>query len=301
MMYRAGDRSAGRLDCVAEVVSPRLLSSVSLLGASLGLAVATALLAQGAAGAASPTQAIQYAATTSASVTAQLNVNQSVAALSKQTVLRFGGDAVTLLRVGGPPAGWESTDEDGNLIVAPSGRWIHATVAIPAVGVRAMRAMWEADIVIAALREQLEARSRRIPVLGAQITGRLPDGTETPIGGGIGVVRLAQDFGESSVAEVESALRRRADAAALQITSIETLRPLQLAPAVVAVTHDPAGFVSEADARMNELFGGVAAYEAEYVEVRDRAGSLVFVQASAFRTGVGRRWIRPDLDTGRRD
>lgn len=278
------------------MVSSRLLNSVSLVCASIGLVIAMALLAQGAAGAASPVHVIQYSETTSPSVTAQLDVNQSVDALSKETVVRSGGDSVTQLSVGGPPAGWEYTDEEGNPVTAPSGSWIHATVSIPAVGARSMRAIWEADIVIAALREQLEARSTRIPVLGAQIVGKLPDGIEIPIGGGIGDVQLAQDFGDASATEAEAAVRRNAAGAGLQITSLETLRPLQPAPAVVAYTDDPVAFVKEADGRINELFGGTAAYEAEYLEVRDRAGSLVFVQASTFRTGVGRRWIRPDLD-----
>jgi hypothetical protein len=261
--------------------------------------LALGLRAEGAASSLPQSLPIQYSPKTSWNVTASFDVNRPVDVLSRLTLQRLGRHAVSKLAVGGPPSGWAFTDEDGNPIPAPTGQWIHATVSIPAVGVRSMRAMWEADIAIASLREQLAVRSEPISVIGSQIVGRLPNGREAVIGGGLGAVVLGQDFGDKKSGVVENKIRRRSAEAGLEIVSVEVLHPVQDAPAVVAITDDPAVFVAEADERILALFGERGSYEAEYLEVRDSSGRPVFVQASSFRTGVGRRWVRPDLDPRR--
>jgi hypothetical protein len=160
-----------------------------------------------------------------------------------------------------------------------------------------VRPVWEANLVIAALRDEVHATGASDDVIGSQISGELPSGEVLPnIGGGIGDVVFGQAFSAASPAQVQSAIRRNAAALKLRIESIDVLTPLQAAPAVVASTSDLAGVVSNPDGVINALFGGIATYEGEYLELRDSSGSPFFIQASAFRTGVGQRWFRKDVD-----
>jgi hypothetical protein len=230
---------------------------------------------------------------------AALRSGQSPGSLLRDLVARYGGHALRAdsLAIGSAPSGWRPTEGAPASAPLPDGIWVNGTVAIPASGAAAVRPVWEANLVIAALRDRVHAGGASPDVIGSQISGELPDGRVLPnIGGGIGNVAFLQAFSTASPGEAVRDVRRNAATLGLRIDSIDVLTPLQAAPAVVATTHDVAGLIRNPDAVVNALFGGIARYEGEYLEVRDAAGSPVFIQASAFRTGVGQRWYRADLD-----
>ena len=219
--------------------------------------------------------------------------------LLRAVVARYGGHAVTAqgVAVAGPPAGWSPSEAGSPPRPNPNGLWIDGTVPVQALGAPAVRPVWEANLVIAALRDEVHAAGASDDVIGSQISGELPSGELLPnIGGGIGDVAFGQAFSAASPAQVQGDIRRNAAALKLRIESIDVLTPLQAAPAVVASTRDVDGVVSNPDAVINALFGGIATYEGEYLELRDSSGSPFFIQASAFRTGVGQRWFRKDVD-----
>jgi hypothetical protein len=219
--------------------------------------------------------------------------------LIREVVARYGGHAVSSngLGVGGPPAGWSPTEPGSPSQAAPSGLWINGTVPVRALGAPAVRPVWEANLVIAAVRDELHAQGASDDVIGSQISGEFPSGEVAPnIGGGIGNIVFGQAFSDATPAQAESSIRRNAAALKLRIIALDVLKPLQVAPAVVASTRDVAGVLSNPDAVINALFGGIATYEGEYLELRDASGSPFFIQASTFRTGVGQRWYRSDVD-----
>lgn len=225
--------------------------------------------------------------------------SQPPGAVLRAVVARYGGHYVSSngLGVGGPPAGWSPTEPGSPARAAPSGLWIDGTVPVQGLGAPAVRPVWEANLVIAALRDELHAAGASDNVIGSQISGELPNGQIVPnIGGGIGNIVFGQAFSGATPAQAESAIRRNAAALKLRIISLDVLKPLQVAPAVVASTRDVAGVLSNPDQVINALFGGIATYEGEYLELRDASGSPFFIQASTFRTGVGQRWYRRDVD-----
>lgn len=233
---------------------------------------------------------------------ASVRSGQPPGAVLRDLVATYGGRFLRpdSLAIGGPPAGWRPWEGAPASAPLPDGIWVNGTVAIPALGASAVRPVWEANLVIAALRDRLHAGGASPDVIGSQISGELPDGRMLPnIGGGIGNVDFLQAFSAASPGDVQRDIRRNAASLNLRVDSLAVLTPLQVAPAVVVTTHDVAGLIRNPDAVINALFGGIAKYEGEYLEVRDAAGSAVFIQASAFRTGVGQRWYRPDLDPRR--
>jgi hypothetical protein len=225
--------------------------------------------------------------------------SQPPGALLRAIVARYGGHAVTAqeVTIGGPPEGWRPMEAGSPSRPIPPGLWIDGTVPVQALGAPAVRPVWEANLVIAALRDEVHAAGASDDVIGSQISGELPSGEVVPnIGGGIGNIVFGQAFSPVSPAQVQSDIRRNAAALKLRIKSLEVLTPLQAAPVVVASTQDVAGVLSNPDRIINTLFGGIATYEGEYLELRDSSGSPFFIQASAFRTGVGQRWYRKDVD-----
>jgi hypothetical protein len=217
--------------------------------------------------------------------------------LLRSIVGRYGGHAVATagVGVGGPPADWRPS-EGGSAAPAPQGLWVYASVPVKGLGAPAVRPVWEANLVVAALRDEVHAAGGSPEVIGSQVSGELPSSLVVPnIGGGVGDVVFGQRFA-AAAPTVAAGIRSRATRLGLRVLTVDVLKPLQAAPAVVATTNDPAGFVDAADRNVNAVFGGVAVYEGEYLEVRAASGSPVFIQASTFRTGVGQRWIRPDLD-----
>lgn len=232
---------------------------------------------------------------------ALLRSTKPPALLLRDLEVNYGGSLRPgSLAIGAAPSGWRPWEGAPASAPLPDGIWVNGKVSISALGSPAVRPVWEANLVIAALRDQIHASAAVPDVIGSQISGELPDGRLLPnIGGGIGSVEFGQAFSSASPVEATRDIRRNAAQLNLRIDSIDIVTPLQVAPAVVATTRDVEGLIRNPDAVINALFGGLATYEGEYLEVRDAAGSPVFIQASAFRTGVGQRWYRADLDPRR--
>jgi hypothetical protein len=218
--------------------------------------------------------------------------------LLPELVAAYGGHAITEADFGQPLPGWTGT-EDPNGSAPPEvtkGRWLYFTVKAPGEGAALQRPVWEGNIVAGALKERLHALGDR-GLFAVNTSVAVPSGEILRnVGGGFGDVAFGQVFADGSPNALATDIRAAASGLGFKVDSVEVLHPLQSAPAVVLTTTDPKGFVSSADQYISQIFGGVAKYEGEYLEVRDPSGDPVFVQASAFRTGVGQRWIRKDLD-----
>lgn len=219
-------------------------------------------------------------------------------AILKHILDRYGGSAILEASFGPPLPGWKGT-EDPSIPLPPTlrdGRWLYTTVkADRQIGSAVARAVWEADLVAGAVRDELHLAGAQGDLIASNVSVRLPDGRLLENeGGGVGMVAFAQSFSSPS----DGVVRERINAAARQLNfkvkDIDVLHPLQAAPSVVVETSEPARVAKNADFILHELFQPAARYEGAYLEVMDRAGRPVFVQASAFRVGVGQRWIRGD-------
>jgi hypothetical protein len=214
---------------------------------------------------------------------------------------RYGGSAISSTTLSGPPSDFVPT-ENPNAKAPPElleGEWLRIEIPTPKLGPEINRSIWEANLVAGAFRDEL--RHRGLPGLAAShVFAVLPDGRRVKVGGGVGNVVAGQQFSTLGPDAIHTAIRAGAAEAHLRVSSISVLRPLQLAPAVVGVAEDVVAFVREADRNIRLIFGPPGTYEGEYLEVHDASGGIVFVHAASFRTGVGQRWTRADLDTRRR-
>lgn len=181
--------------------------------------------------------------------------------------------------------------------VATPGPWVYMTVRADAAhGPLTIRPIWEADLAVGAARDDVAVNGTGT-IENASYALALPDGTVlAEAGGGMGNVVAGQRFSAENAARVRPEIAERVATADLRLVELDIRSGMQLAPAVVATTSDPAGFVRRAAETVTAIFGAPGAYEGVYLEVRDTAGSPVFVEAASFRTGHGQRWIRPDLD-----
>lgn len=215
-------------------------------------------------------------------------------------VARYGGSAIVDASFGGPMPGWTCTDDPA--IPCPeslrNGHWLYTTVSTTASGPPSTtRAIWEANLVAGALRDELHLAGIEGDLVASNVSVRLPSGkVEENTGGGLGWVAFAQGFSDADRGSVEQQVESAADDLGLDVNSLDVLQPLQAAPAVVISVDDPKEFVAHADDITIDLFGRPPRYEGEYFQANDEAGQAVFVQAAAFRSGVGMRWVRPDLD-----
>jgi len=199
--------------------------------------------------------------------------------------------------LGGPPAGFSPVDPTSGL-AAPdvSGTlWLHETVrARAATEADTTKPIWEANLLTGDLRDTLYSNGLQ-PLVSSTVSVALPDGrVMNDVAGGIGNVRAGQIFSSASPATIESTLRASANAAGLNIKSIQVFNVDQPAPAVVATTSYPIAAASDPDKVTNALFGEPGStYEGYYLQVKDRSGVTVFVEGADFRTGVGLRWANP--------
>jgi hypothetical protein len=211
---------------------------------------------------------------------------------------RYGGTEIVGARLTGPPADFEPTD--GSVPTPPdflAGQWLHTAVTAGSDGPEAVRSFWEADLVAGALRDAMHNYGNT-PLYASEIDLQLPDGTVmTGASGGIGDVAYDQEFtGDVTADGLNHDILSVLVDAGLTIKSVAIINADQSAPAIVAETSDPAGFVAKADPTLVAAYGVPPRYEGYYLEVDDEAGAPVFIQSTSFRTGVGRRWVRPDLD-----
>ncbi len=212
---------------------------------------------------------------------------------------RYGGSAVTDAYFGGPTPGWTGTEDPSIPLPAEyrDGRWLYSEVSAQSKGAGSMRALWEANLVAGALRDEIHLAGLTGELIASNTSLRLPDGRVIKYaGGGIGRVAFGQSYRNFDSPTIASGIRSAAVGLGLRVQAVSVHRPLQAAPAVVVEATNPAEFVKRANQIYRAIFDGVATYEGQYLEARDSSGDPFFIQATAFRTGVGSRWIRPDLD-----
>ncbi|SRR5713101_3082431 len=177
-----------------------------------------------------------------------------------------------------------------------SGSEVAFDVAVPSfTGGATAEAMWKADIYAGALADSLAASN--LPLLtNIDATLVRPDGARDDIGGGVGNVVSDQRF-EDVTPSVIAGVHSRVDQLGLGSTQISIARGLQDAVIVVLTSQNPNAAVATLRSKggLDWIFGSATAYEGEFLDVRDAAGDIVYVDGMASRDGAHVMWARPDL------
>ena len=273
---------------------PRILA-----GAGVGIAIITvgAIAASGAFSSSSWSSSeklVRYSKRPLASPQVQPNV--SPASILAVILARINSPSVSRASLGGPPP-WAHESEDPTVPNSPGfakSRWLYITVKAPVETEEATtKPLWLGNLITGALRDELYA-SAHAPLRSSVVSLTLADGHEVALaGGGVGAVTPGQVFSSASDQQIREQITAAAQTAGLTVDSIDIVHADQPAPAVVVTTSDPQAAAANPDALLTSLFGEPGTYEGEYLEVRAPDGTLVFVQGSAFRTGVGQRWVNP--------
>ena len=264
------------------------LAIVGAVSLAAGIAVAAERLTG-----AEPTDIppVRYASTTRLHTDEYAGSNSDT--ILSTIVSRSRTTSLIAARLGAPP---EWAQEAG---VPSDATWAYFTVAVDGLGPEALRGIWEADLIGAALRDALMAANDE-KLLNTTITlSSRADGKQHEISGALGNVEYGQRFHVSS----EEGIRERTETGAerndLDLIRFEVVRADQPAPRVRLETDDPNAFVQNAPRILQDIFGASDAFEGTYAEVVDSSDDLVYVTANTLRSGVGRTWIRPDLDPRR--
>lgn len=218
------------------------------------------------------------------------------ATVVSQIVARVNSGDVAATRLGAPPAGVRETDDPSvpNSAAFANSLWLYVSVKAAARTPEATtKPIWLGNLITGALRDELYGAGQSI-LRSSLVSVELPDGSQIDAaGGGVGAITPGQIFASASDAETRAQIESAATSAGYTVDSISVVHADQPAPAVVVTTADPKAAAANPDAVLTSLFGVPGTYEGEYLEVRASDGTLVFVQGSAFRTGVGQRWINP--------
>jgi hypothetical protein len=155
-----------------------------------------------------------------------------------------------------------------------------------------IRAAWEGCLADGAIAERLagDATDLEQVIIAPKVRLVLPDGSTTTRGGCGGDVTPGQLFAAQASGVSDDAIAQSVNEVladnGFDAVSVDVLRPLGPAVAVVATTDD----TSDLDARLRRLqdaiTNGQPPYEGSYLEVRITDGSSPFVAASAFRSGT---------------
>lgn len=198
--------------------------------------------------------------------------------------------------LGGPPPGLHESDDPSvpNSVGFNNSLWLYVTVKAAALTPEATtRPLWLGNLITGALRDELYSAGQK-PLYSSEVSIELPNATlDADVGGGIGGIEPGQVFSSASDASIRATLTASAAAAGYSIDSLDIVHADQPAPALVVTTTNPQAAAANPDAVLTAIFGPPGTYEGEYLEVHAEDGTLVFVQGSAFRTGVGQRWINP--------
>lgn len=234
-------------------------------------------------------------------LTPHAQTNVTPASLLSSIVSSVASPAISSVRLGGPPAGVRETDDPSipNSAAFTKSLWLYVTVKASALTEEATtKPIWLGNLITGALRDELYATGQS-PLFSSLVSVDLPDGSQaSDVGGGIGGIQLGQLFSPASDEEVKSQIQSAASVAGYVVDSVDVVHADQAAPAVVVTTSDPQAAAANPDEVLTSIFGPPGTYEGEYLEVRAEDGTLVFVQGSAFRTGVGQRWINPAYGAG---
>jgi hypothetical protein len=172
--------------------------------------------------------------------------------------------------------------------------WLNETVkAVSVENGLAVKALWEADLLEGAVVELYGASGNaRNSLGGATFDLELPNGALLRgYDGGLGDVAVGQQFNEDPDSEVAASVRAVLARFELQPVSIDILRALRPAPAIVASTAHPEAAARGFAQFIKALFGTPPSYEGYFVSIEDRSGNPVLTASASFRTGAGRCWI----------
>jgi hypothetical protein len=215
-------------------------------------------------------------------------------------------DSIVRWSIGVVPPGRITSEDPGEPLPPAAERMeddfiARLTVRAPENGPLAQRAMWEGQLVAAALRDALRAAGHE-PLVDVVLALQLPDGRVVEnVGGGLGYIAYEQQFEvDRSDSEIVSELRAQAKRAGFIVESIDVVHVDQPAPALTLRTGaDVERMIEQAQELDDALFGKTTRYEGVHWRIDDLAGEPIFIQSAAFRTGVGMEWMRPELDPRR--
>lgn len=204
-----------------------------------------------------------------------------------RVVARMDSNMFATVSIGKPPT---ADDWQGN--------WLYATINVDSLTNAAyLPELWEADLLQGALAESMNAGQRDLAnvVVGSTFTARLPDGSEATLGGGAGDVAAYQEFAaptdDNAVAQAQTVLSKFG----LATIDVRVLHPLDSALYVVAQVKDVNTLANQLNVLQNDLLGSPLEFEGLYLEIRDSSGQPIVRSASAFRSGAGHIWAKPDL------
>lgn len=223
-------------------------------------------------------------------------VGSTPASVLSAVVAQVNDASVVSATLGHPPVGVHETDDPSvpNTSEFNNSLWLYVTVkANGMTPAETTEPIWLGNLITGALRDKLYANSEP-DLRSSTVAVNLPDGTTIlSAGGGVGSVTQGQMFSSTSDSDINAHIRSAAAAAGLTVDSLRIIHADQAAPAVVVSTSRPAAAASNPDALLTSLFGPPGTYEGEYAKVLASDGTVVFVQGSSFRTGVGQRWVNP--------
>jgi hypothetical protein len=158
------------------------------------------------------------------------------------------------------------------------------------------QALWEGDLLVGAIADEYAARGFG-QIVAAAATLVTPDGARDPIGGGVGEVVRNQVF-NAVPSDIGTTISSAARGVGLHSVSVATIRGLQDAVVIHAVSNNPAS-----DVAVLQKQGGLDAllqqspanFEGAYLEIDNTAGSPVYIVATAPRDGSGTSWSDPSL------
>lgn len=237
----------------------------------------------------SPTEGftpIQYAQETGDNASAARIDGRTLAEALQQLRARVGGRSISEAEVRAVPA----------TASAAGGNVVFVTVSADAPGPAAIKATWEAELLVGALRDI--AAERQLGTLdNFLISTRFPDGRVVPNDSGFGNVTKSQLFDRSKDGEIKRRIRAGLESAGLKPRRITFIQALQSSPVVIASADDPASAVAmSTDASFwTKMLGDYDNYEGYYLELRDQNGDPFLVSTAAHRAGSSSGWIRTDL------
>lgn len=209
-----------------------------------------------------------------------------------QVRARYRGHAIVDAKVDGPPPGFQATD--GSVPVPESfknGKWIYMTVAAQSNTFLADRPLWEAGLVVGAVRDAMHDNGDYL--YASRLSLLLPNGeTVADVDGCCGNVVYDQLFDTPPADQIPSIIRAAATNSGLTIKSVEIINVDQPAPAVVATTdEEPVKLFSQLGDITRQLFGRPTRYEGYYLEIRGQGSEPIVIEMANFRTGESTRWV----------
>lgn len=196
------------------------------------------------------------------------------------------------VHLGSPPDGRDLPDS-----------WFYATVKVPSMAQSATQLpRWEASLAEGVVAESLlTSAGVSDAIVGASLTGELPDGSTVDLGGAIGNIVAGQRFDNSSDDMVVDDIQAKLKVAGVAPKQIRVLHPLDNAVLIVATVPDirsvPNGLTGIVNKVFRDINGTDAKYEGYYFELETPDGSPTAISTAASRISAGSTWVAPAYET----